>query len=124
MSARGRAGGCACRRCCALPAPLAPPPFPGGGSPPRPSAARWALLVGGVVSGGAYLLAQRAPGAFFTRAFIACGLMTYAALFITQSHGMIEMHFHIFGALAFLLVYRDWRITVLGAGFAAVHHLV
>jgi methyl-accepting chemotaxis protein len=83
-----------------------------------------ALLVGGTVSGGAYLLAQRAPGAFTTRAFIACGLMTYAALFISQSHGMIEMHFHIFGALAFLLVYRDWRITVLGAGFAAVHHLV
>ena len=23
---------------------------------------------------------------------------------------MIEMHFHIFGALAFLLVYRDWRV--------------
>ena len=44
-----------------------------------------ALLVGGGVSGGAYLLAKRAPGAFATRAFIACGLMTYAALFISQS---------------------------------------
>ncbi len=30
-----------------------------------------AVLVAAAVSGGAYLLAQRAPGAFSTRAFIA-----------------------------------------------------
>ena len=83
-----------------------------------------AILVGGTVSGGAWLLATRAPGAFITRSFIALGLMAYAALFISETHGMIEMHFHIFGALAFLLVYRDWRVIVLGAAAAAVHHLV
>ncbi|WP_037494754.1 methyl-accepting chemotaxis protein [Solirubrobacter soli] len=82
-----------------------------------------AILVGGGVSGGAWLLAQRAPGAFGTRLFIACGLMTYSALFISQSHGLIEMHFHIFGALAFLLVYRDWKTVVAAAGFIAIHHL-
>ena len=38
--------------------------------------------------------------------------MAYSALFISQSHGLVEMHFHIFGALAFLLVYRDWRVIV------------
>ena len=42
--------------------------------------------------------------------------MAYSALFISQSHGLIEMHFHIFGALAFLLVYRDWRVIVIAAG--------
>src|SRR3954454_14992141 len=82
-----------------------------------------AILVGGGVSAGAYFLAQRAPGAFGTRAFIACGLMAYSALFISESHGMIEMHFYIFGALAFLLVYRDWRTILAAAGFIAVHHL-
>jgi methyl-accepting chemotaxis protein len=82
-----------------------------------------AIVVGGGVSAGAYVLAQRAPGAFVTRVFIALGLMAYAALFISQSHGMIEMHFHIFGALAFLLVYRDWRVIVIAAAFVAVHHL-
>ena len=40
-----------------------------------------------------------------------------------QSHGLIEMHFHFFGALAFLLVYRDWRVIVAAAAFVAVHHL-
>jgi len=66
-----------------------------------------AIVVGGGISLGAYLLARRAPGAFSTRILIAVGLMAYSALFISQSHGMVEMHFHIFGALAFLLIYRD-----------------
>jgi methyl-accepting chemotaxis protein len=82
-----------------------------------------AILVGGGVSAGAHLLARRAPGAFATRVFIACGLMAYSALFISESHGLIEMHFHIFGALAFLLVYRDWRPIAIAAAFVAVHHL-
>ena len=43
--------------------------------------------------------------------------MAYSALFISQSHGLIEMHFHFFGALAFLLVYRDWRVIVVAAAF-------
>ena len=64
-----------------------------------------------------YLLAQRAPGRVLARARSSrLGLMAYSALFISQSHGLIEMHFHIFGALAFLLVYRDWRVIVLAAG--------
>ena len=75
------------------------------------------------MSAGAYFLAQRAPGAFSTRLFIALGLVTYSALFVSQSHGLIEMHFHFFGALAFLLVYRDWRVIVAAAAFVAVHHL-
>lgn len=82
-----------------------------------------AVVVGGGVSLGAYLLARRAPGAFSTRVFIALGLMAYSALFISQSHGLIEMHFHVFGALAFLLIYRDWRVIAIAAGFIAVHHL-
>ena len=83
-----------------------------------------ALLVGGGVSAGAYLLAQRAPGAFSTRAFIAVGLVGLLARCSShQAHGLIEMHFHFFGALAFLLVYRDWRVIVIAAGAIAVHHL-
>jgi len=31
------------------------------------------------------LLAQRSPGAFSTRLFIALGLVTYSALFVSQS---------------------------------------
>jgi methyl-accepting chemotaxis protein len=82
-----------------------------------------ALLLGGGVSGGAYLLARRAPGAFSTRVLIALGFVAYGALLVDEAHGLIEVHFYFFAALAFLLVYRDWRLTVVAAGAIAVHHL-
>ncbi len=51
-------------------------------------------------------------------------LMTLSAIFIQTQLGRIEMHFHIFGALALLLIYRDWMAVVAAAGFIAVHHLL
>src|SRR4051812_24781979 len=47
----------------------------------------------------------------------------YSALLISETHGMIEFHFHIFGALAFMLVYRDWRVPIVGAAVVVVHHI-
>jgi methyl-accepting chemotaxis protein len=82
-----------------------------------------AILVGGGVSATAWILARSAPGALSTRLFIGVGLITYSALFVHESHGLIEMHFHFFGALAFLLVYRDWRAIAVPAAAIAVHHL-
>src|SRR5829696_2561219 len=82
-----------------------------------------AFLVGGGVSVGSYVLARRAPGAFSTRAFIALGLAVYGGLLVHQAHGLIEMHFYFFSSLAFLLIYRDWRLILITAGAIAVHHL-
>ncbi len=48
--------------------------------------------------------------------------MLYSMLFIAQTGGMIEMHFHVFGAMAFLLIYRDWRLPVVAGATIAVHH--
>jgi methyl-accepting chemotaxis protein len=48
--------------------------------------------------------------------------MTYSMLFIAQTGGMIEMHFHVFASMAFLLIYRDWRLPVIAGGVIAVHH--
>jgi methyl-accepting chemotaxis protein len=82
-----------------------------------------ALLWGGAISGVCWWLAQTKPGAVITRFAIAAGLMGYSALLIHQSGGVIEVHFHIFAGLAFLLVYRDWRVPVFAAAVVAVHHL-
>jgi len=51
-------------------------------------------------------------------------LMTLSAIMIQTQMGRIEMHFHIFGALALLLIYRDWMTIVAAAGAIAVHHLM
>ncbi|WP_026972526.1 methyl-accepting chemotaxis protein [Aliagarivorans marinus] len=51
-------------------------------------------------------------------------LMLYSAVMIQAQLGASEMHFHIFVALAFLLIYKDWMPIVAAAGFIAVHHLL
>ena len=83
-----------------------------------------ALLIGGTLSGVAMLAAWMAPGRPVTRYTIASAIMLYSGLIIYQTGGMIEMHFHVFGGLAFLLMYRDWRVPVVGAAVIAVHHVV
>jgi len=70
------------------------------------------------------LAAWRAPGRLATRMTVATALLLISALIIHQSGGMIEMHFHIFAILAFLLMYRDWRVPVWGAVVVAAHHVV
>ncbi len=62
-----------------------------------------------------------------TRAFgILSGalLMLFSATLIQTQLGRIEMHFHIFVALAFLLIYKDWLVVTIAAGVGAVHHVV
>ncbi|HYW05637.1 MAG TPA: methyl-accepting chemotaxis protein [Longimicrobium sp.] len=62
-------------------------------------------------------------GTLVARLAVATSLLLLSALIIHQSGGMIEMHFHIFAALAFLLMYRDWRVPVWGAVVTALHHV-
>jgi methyl-accepting chemotaxis protein len=83
-----------------------------------------AVLIGGLTTGGFLLAAHRWPGRLGTRLAAAAALMTYSGLLIHQSGGMLEFHFHVFGALSFLLVYRDWRVPLVGAAWIAVHHSI
>ncbi|HET7233265.1 MAG TPA: methyl-accepting chemotaxis protein, partial [Longimicrobium sp.] len=75
------------------------------------------------VAAGA-LVAWRIPGRLAARLTIATAFLLVSALIIHQTHGMIEMHFHIFAILAFLLMYRDWRVPVWGAVVVAAHHVL
>ena len=70
-----------------------------------------------VVLGGAICLFPAAlgllrPGRRSTRYTIAVAQMLMGALLIHLSGGRIETHFHVFGSLAFLAFYRDWRVLV------------
>src|SRR5271156_1720628 len=46
------------------------------------------------------------------------------ARYIHLSGGRIEAHFHIFGSLAFLAFYRDWRVLVTGSVVVVADHLL
>lgn len=82
-----------------------------------------ALIVGGSTALVATLIRLLLPGSLTSRLVIASAYMVYSALFIHQMHGLIEMHFHVFVALAFMLMYRDWRPIVMAAAVIAVHHV-
>jgi methyl-accepting chemotaxis protein len=83
-----------------------------------------ALVVGGLTSAIGFGLTMVAPGARFTRIVVGILFMVYSALIIHQTGGMIEMHFHIFGCLALLLIYRDWQVLVIAAAVTAGHHVL
>ncbi|MBL0937576.1 MAG: hypothetical protein IBJ03_01705 [Gemmatimonadaceae bacterium] len=82
-----------------------------------------ALLVGVPLSLGAFAFSRTHAGAAATRFLLGIAFMSFSALFIHLAHGMVELHFHVFASLAFLLAYRDWRVPVAAAAFIAVHHV-
>ena len=64
------------------------------------------------------------PGGTVTRHAVAVAQMMTSALLIHLSGGRIETHFHIFGSLAFLAFYRDWRVLMTATAVVGVDHLV
>jgi methyl-accepting chemotaxis protein len=82
-----------------------------------------AIAIGVPLALGSFWLSRARTSAPATRFLIGVAFMTFSALFIHLAKGLIELHFHIFASLAFLLSYRDWRVPVTAAAFIAVHHV-
>lgn len=69
------------------------------------------------------LLIYTQRGKPITRYTIAIAQMLFSALLIHLTAGRIETHFHVFGSLAFLAFYRDWRVLVPATIVVAADHL-
>lgn len=78
-----------------------------------------ALLVGVLATAGFFVI----RGTRSLSSLFAICLMLFSAIMIQAQMGRIEMHFHIFAALALVIIYRDWLPVVVGAATIAVHHL-
>jgi two-component system, sensor histidine kinase and response regulator len=83
-----------------------------------------ALAIGGVCIWPAIIIAGRYPGSAQSRIAIATAQALTSAFLIHLSGGRIETHFHVFGSLAFLSLYRDWRPLVVASGVIALDHFV
>ncbi|MBA4107870.1 MAG: hypothetical protein C0485_19225 [Pirellula sp.] len=81
-----------------------------------------AIFLAGFIDSVPIALAIFAPGRTFTRHAIAVAQMSTSAIFIHLSGGRIETHFHIFGSLAFLALYRDWRVLITASVVVSVDH--
>jgi signal transduction histidine kinase/ActR/RegA family two-component response regulator len=83
-----------------------------------------ALLLGGAITIGPVLLALTQPGKVLTRHAIGVGQMLMSALLIHLTGGRIETHFHVFGSLAILAFYRDWKVLMSATAVVYIDHLL
>ena len=82
------------------------------------------VFFGGALTSLPIYLAWRHSGQTFTRHVIAVAQILFSSLLIHVSGGRIETHFHVFGSLAFLAFYRDWRVLVPATLLVALDHFV
>ena len=84
----------------------------------------FAVLVGGAITSLPLFLTVAYPGEKTTRYVVAVSQMMMSGLLIHITGGRIETHFHIFGSLAFLACYRDWRVLVPATIVTAADHIL
>jgi signal transduction histidine kinase/CheY-like chemotaxis protein len=83
-----------------------------------------AVFLGGALSALPILLAIIKPGHVLTRHVIAITQMLWSALLIHLTGGRIETHFHVFGSLAFLAFYRDWKVMIPAVVVVSADHIL
>jgi len=81
-----------------------------------------AVFLGGAITALPVFLTIARPRDAFTRHTVAVCQMLMSSLLIHLSGGRIETHFHVFGSLAFLAFYRDWRVLVPATIVVAADH--
>ncbi|CAN5294367.1 hypothetical protein BH11PLA2_BH11PLA2_28670 [soil metagenome] len=82
------------------------------------------LGLGFVIISLPVLLGILLPGRWLTRHVIAVAQMLMSGLLIHLQHGRIETHFIVFGSLAFLAFYRDWRVVITATVVTALDHFL
>jgi signal transduction histidine kinase/CheY-like chemotaxis protein/HPt (histidine-containing phosphotransfer) domain-containing protein len=83
-----------------------------------------AVILGSLIASLPVVLAVHRPGHTLTRHVVAVGQMLTSALLIHLLGGRIETHFHVFGSLAFLSFYRDWRVLMSATVVVALDHMI
>jgi PAS domain S-box-containing protein len=83
-----------------------------------------AIFLGGIITSLPVFMARVHPGEVLTRHTVAAGQMLMSALLIHLTGGRIETHFHVFGSLAILAFYRDWKVLITASVVVYTDHLV
>lgn len=82
------------------------------------------FVMGGLLTLASWFIAKNYPTEAVGRSIQGMLLACWMALFIQQSMGMIELHFHFFMLLGAFTLYKDALPLIVGALTAAVHHLL
>ncbi len=81
-----------------------------------------AIMLGGATVSLPTALVLIRPGRSSTRQAVAIAQMLTGALLIHLSGGRVETHFHVFGSLAFLALYRDWKVLATATVIVTLDH--
>jgi signal transduction histidine kinase len=83
-----------------------------------------AALLGGLLTLLPSVMVLSEPGRAVNRYVITVSQIFFSILFIHLTGGRIEAHFHIFGSIAFIAFYREWRLVVLATAMMALDHFL
>jgi len=81
-------------------------------------------IAGAIICGFAFIAKKYLHGTVYFRIIIAACFMLFSAVFIQQNLGRIEMHFHVFVALAILARYKDITPQISALTTSLIHHLI
>ena len=82
-----------------------------------------AIGFGGAINALPIALILTRPGWWGTRHVVGAVQILWSAMLIMITGGRIETHFHIFGSLAFLALYRDWKVLMTATAMVVADHL-
>jgi two-component system, sensor histidine kinase and response regulator len=95
------------------------------GSDFRPHPHLWlAFGCGGAIASLPVLLDIFFAGRTLTRHVNSVAQVLFSILLIHVTGGRIETHFHVFGSLAFLACYRDWKVLIPATVIVAADHFI
>lgn len=81
-----------------------------------------AAFLGGLISLFPIFLIFFYPIHSLTRYIVAIAQILWSSILIHLTGGRIETHFHVFGSLAFLSFYRDWKVLAIPTLIVAADH--
>jgi hypothetical protein len=81
-----------------------------------------AVFFGGLINALPIALILTRPGWKGTRYVVGVAQMLWSGVLIHLTGGRIETHFHVFGSLAFLSFYRDWRVLLFATATVVADH--
>lgn len=84
----------------------------------------FAAIFGAILSGFPVFMARAYPGSVATMHTMAIAQAVWGALLIHLTGGRIETHFHVFGSLAFVAFYRNWKALLTVSLVVAADHAV
>lgn len=82
------------------------------------------FIAGAAICAFAFASKRALTGTVYFRLIVAACFMLFSAVFIQQNLGRIEMHFHVFVALAILARYKDILPQVSALTTILIHHLI